>query len=227
MAIHNLLIDQTDYDKTRHLLSEDRILFLKKFNTLSKFATQSKHGMFSKFQKNKEIFEFLTILDSPSEYELIKMAEKWFKRAPSVEFDPPLIWLQIFGIRETAIEKIGKAIGSKEASRLVVENNVNIANGFIKMGLLDSADSLLLRMLEKRPKDYFSWELIKTITKLKLRQAEKTIIRIEDLVTMRDNYGQIALVLEKQREKFKNVLTPIMDYRFQAYIGVGFLFLKI
>lgn len=60
--------------------------------------------------------------------------------------------------------------------------------------------------------------MIKTIATLKLRQAERALIRIEDLSQMRDNYSQIALVLEKQREKYKEKVKPLIDLNFQMQI---------
>ncbi len=39
---------------------------------------------------------------------------------------------------------------------------------------------------------------------------------------MRDNYSQIALVLEKQREKFKDKINPTTDLSFQMQILKSF-----
>lgn len=64
--------------------------------------------------------------------------------------------------------------------------------------------------------------MIKTIATLKLRQAERALIRIEDLAQMRDNYSQIVLVLEKQREKYKEKVNPSIDLNFQMQILKSF-----
>lgn len=51
----------------------------------------------------------------------------------------------------------GGGLGGGEGGEFFVENGVRLAKGFIKMGFLDCTDGVLIKILEKRPKDYFSW----------------------------------------------------------------------
>ena len=133
---------------------------------MSNFAQLAKHDLLSRLQKSYEIGQILSFSQARSlnradiwENQL----KSWSHNSPSAEFDSPLVWLQIFGLREILAEKmIGGGLeaggeGGLGGGEFFVENGVKLANGFIKMGFLDCTDGVLIKILEKRPKDYFSW----------------------------------------------------------------------
>ena len=133
---------------------------------MSNFAQLAKHDLLSRLQKSYEIGQILSFSQARSRNKAEiweNQLKSWSNNYPSTEFDSPLVWLQIFGLREILAEKmIGGGEGGGEGGpggggEFFVENGVNLAKGFIKMGFLDCTDGVLIKILEKRPKDYFSW----------------------------------------------------------------------
>lgn len=229
MAVVSLFKQEEDIENARHWLGIEKSGFMKRFRSLGGYSEASRHELVDKLQRIYEIKEYMYLLKQETtesfEKALNSLILRWSSRKFSLEnaTDSILAWYKTFLVRDLCIQKIAnggvRVLNSNQEKRLgelLVENQVKLAHFLIKLGLLDSGDSYLLKVLAKRPKDYFSWDLIKTIAKLKIHQANRTVSK--DFLHLAGNFHQIAKVLEKQREKFQVQLDELTDHKFRIYI---------